>query len=130
MDIEILLRIKKKMNIDLNFDLNWNRNIKLSDFDNIEIHDDNLLNYKTKILDFEDYGLTGKIATEVGLLKGLNTLYFDENELTGKIPREIGQLINLNNLYLNENILSGKIPIEICKLITHFSLKNRTAKQV
>jgi hypothetical protein len=57
----------------MGFNSNWNRNIELSQWDSIEIHDNNS---KFKV-------------------KNLFLYYLD---LTGKIPIEIGQLVNLNFL--------------------------------
>jgi Leucine-rich repeat (LRR) protein len=109
---EILLEIKQKMG----FDLNWNRNIELSQWERIGIHDNNS-KFKVKYLDLNFLNLTGKIPTEIGQLVNLNDLFLDTNKLTGKIPTEIGQLVNLNELFLYNNKLTGKIPTEIGQLV-------------
>jgi Leucine-rich repeat (LRR) protein len=109
---EILLEIKQKMG----FNLNWNRNIELSQWNDIEIHD-NHSKFKVKSLYLSYLDLIGKIPTEIGQLVNLNYLYLDNNKLTGKIPTEIGQLVNLNYLYLDNNNLTGKIPTEIGQLV-------------
>ena len=63
---EILLEIKRKMNIQLN----WDRNLHLRDWENIEI----------------DENLEGKYK-----VTRINLCYL---ELTGEIPKEIRKLIN------------------------------------
>jgi hypothetical protein len=63
---EILLEIKQKMG----FNSNWNRNIELSQWNDVQIHDNNS---KFKV-------------------KNLNLSYLN---LIGKMPKEIGQLVNL-----------------------------------
>jgi Leucine-rich repeat (LRR) protein len=109
---EILLEIKQK----LGFNSNWNRNIELSQWRHINIHDNNS-KFKIKNLNLYYLNLTGKIPTEIGQLVNLNQLYLDNNQLTGKIPTEIGQLVNLDILKLNNNKLTGKIPTEIGQLV-------------
>ena len=108
---EILLEIKQKMGLNLN----WNRTIELSQWNRIEI-DDNNSKFKVKYLNLFNLNLTGKIPTEIGQLVNLNRLFLSLNKLTGKIPTEIGQLVNLNRLYLADNKLTGKIPTEIRQL--------------
>jgi len=66
---EILLEIKQK----LGFNSNWNRNIELSQWDYVEIHDNNS-KFKVKNLDLHINKLTGKIPTEIGQLVNLNFL--------------------------------------------------------
>jgi len=112
---EILLEIKQKMG----FNLNWNRNIELSQWDGIQIHDNNS-KFKVKHLYLNYLDLTGKIPTEIGQLGqlvNLNCVSLYRSKLTGKIPTEIGQLVNLNALYLDHNKLTGKIPTKIVKLV-------------
>ena len=93
---EILLEIKQKMG----FNLNWNRNIELSQWNNIEIHNNNL-KFKVKHIYLYDLNLTRKIPTEIGQLVNLNELYLDNNQLTGKIPTEIRQLVNFKYFKIN-----------------------------
>jgi Leucine-rich repeat (LRR) protein len=109
---EILLEIKQKMG----FNSNWNRNIELSQWNDIKIHDNNS-KFKVKKLILNDLDLTGKIPTEIGQLVNLNELYLDNNKLTENIPTEIGQLVNLKHLFLFNNKLTGKIPTEIGQLV-------------
>jgi Leucine-rich repeat (LRR) protein len=118
---EILLEIKQKMG----FDLNWNRNIELSEWNHIDIHDNNS-KFKVKNLYLYYLNLTVKIPTEIGQLVNLKYLSLSNNKLIGKIPTEIGQLDNLNKLYLNNNNLTGKIPTEIGQLVNlnYLSLSN------
>jgi hypothetical protein len=109
---EILLEIKQK----LGFNSNWNRNIELSQWNRIQIHDNNS-KFKVKNLILNYLNLIGKIPTEIGQLVNLNYLSLYVNQLTGKIPTEIGQLVNLNKLFLSNNQLTGKIPTEIGQLV-------------
>ena len=67
---EILLEIKEKMNIELN----WDRNLHLREWERIEI--DENLESKYKVTKINLYSL----------------------QLTGEIPKEIGKLINLQYL--------------------------------
>ncbi|KAI3933794.1 hypothetical protein MKW92_038036 [Papaver armeniacum] len=60
--------------------------------------------------------LTGKIPSEVGLLKKLNILFLFNNSLSGSIPLEIGNLLNLTYLDLSENHINGSIPWTIGNL--------------
>ena len=95
---EILLEIKRKMNIQLN----WSRNLHLRDWERIEI----------------DENLEGKYK-----ITRINLCYL---QLTGEIPKEIGKLMNLQGLYLYNNQLTGEIPKEIqqMKYYNHFKIKN------
>ncbi|GJX91737.1 somatic embryogenesis receptor kinase 4-like protein [Tanacetum coccineum] len=61
-------------------------------------------------------GLFGKLAPEIGDLKGLSGLYLHFNGLHGEIPKEIAELTHLTDLYLNVNNLSGEIPVEFEKM--------------
>lgn len=94
-----------------------------------------------KGLELSDFGLSGTLATEIGLLGNLEFIdlsynkiegtipteigeldqrltYFDvyDNELTGTIPTEIGDLDDLEELYLGKNDLTGTIPTELGRL--------------
>jgi hypothetical protein len=66
---EILLEIKQKMG----FNSNWNRNIELSQWERIGIHDNNS-KFKVKNLDLYYLDLTEKIPIEIGQLVNLNFL--------------------------------------------------------
>ena len=70
---EILLEIKRKMNIQLN----WDRNLHLREWEYIDI----------------DESLEGKYK-----VTKINLSYL---QLTGEIPKEIGKLTNLQYLFLN-----------------------------
>ena len=110
---EILLEIKRKMNIQLN----WDRNLHLRNWERIEIDESLEGKYKVIEIFLVSLGLTGEIPKEIGKLINLQWLYLNSNQLTGEIPKEIGKLINLKWLYLYDNKLTGEIPKEIGKLI-------------
>ena len=110
---EILLEIKRKMNIQLN----WDRNLHLRDWERIEIDENLEGKYKVTKINLYYLQLTGEIPKEIGKLINLKYLYLNNNQLTGEIPKEIGKLINLQRLYLYNNQLTGEIPKEIGKLI-------------
>ena len=58
-------------------------------------------------------GLTGRIPTELAMLKNLLHLGFVQNLLTGSIPSELGLLSQLDNLDLHNNQLTGSVPSEL-----------------
>ena len=93
-EVEILLEIKRKMNIKLN----WNRYIELSEWEYIEIDEQIDSKFKVTKLDLSDNQLTGEIPKEIGKLMNLQRLYLYENKLTGEISKEIGKLMNLEYL--------------------------------
>ncbi len=106
---EILLEMKRKMNIQLN----WDRNLHLRDWQRIEIDENLEGKYKVTELILFDLDLTGEIPKEIGKLTNLRYLSLNNNQLTGEIPKEIGKLINLQFLGLSKNQLTGEIPKEI-----------------
>ena len=110
---EILLEIKRKMNIQLN----WNRNLHLREWELIEIEENLESKYKVTKIYLEYLQLTGEIPKELGKLINLRFLSLNNNQLAGEIPKEIGKLTNLKWLYLHNNQLTGEIPKEIGKLI-------------
>ena len=112
-EVEILLEIKRKMNIRLN----WSRDIDLSEWQRIEISSDSGSKFKVTKLDLSWLQLTGEIPKEIGKLTNLQELSLYVNQLTGEIPKDIGKLINLQRLNLFNNQLTGEIPKEIGKLM-------------
>ncbi len=114
---EILLEIKRKKNIQLN----WNRNLHMRDWERIEI--DEILEGKYKVTEIYIcyLQLTGEIPKEIGKLINLEYLSLRDNQLTGEIPKEIGKLMNLKYLWLDGNQLTGEIPKEIGKLTKLYS---------
>jgi Leucine-rich repeat (LRR) protein len=59
------------------------------------------------------YGLRGTLPSELGFLKGLETLELEGNKLSGSIPYEIGYLTSMVTLSLDSNDLSHGIPSTI-----------------
>ena len=110
---EILMEIKSKINIQLN----WDRNLHLRDLERIEIDESLEGKYKVIQMSINNHQLTKEIPKEIGKLTNLLSLYLDNNQLTGEIPKEIGKLVNLKWLCLNNNQLRGVIPKEIEKLV-------------
>ena len=119
---EILLEIKRKMNIQLN----WSRNLHLRDWERIEIDENLEGKYKVTRINLCYLELTGEIPKEIGKLINLRYLHLFNNQLTGEIPKEIGKLTNLQFLYLHNNQLTGEIPKEIqeMKYYKYFKIKN------
>jgi Leucine-rich repeat (LRR) protein len=109
---EILFEIKRKMNIQLN----WDRNLHLRDWERVEIDENLEGKYKITKINLNYLQLTGEIPKEIVKLTNLQLLALSNNQLTGEIPKEIGKLVNLKLLYLNNNQLLGEIPKEIGKL--------------
>ena len=84
-EVEILLEIKKKMNIQLN----WRRDLDLSEWEHIVIDNESDSKFKVTSLNLFLMNLTGEIPIEIGKLTKLICLCLNNNQLTGEIPREI-----------------------------------------
>ena len=112
-EVEILLEIKRKMNINVN----WRRNLELSEWHRVEINNESNSKFKVITLNLNTSQLTGEIPKEIGKLINLEYLSLSNNQLRGEIPKEIGKLINLQYLFLYNNQLTGEIPKEIGKLM-------------
>jgi Leucine-rich repeat (LRR) protein len=117
---EILLEIKKKMQLNIN----WDRNISLNHWNRIVCYPNRIYPSKFSVfgLTLYNFGLTYNIPTEIGELVNLQNLDLANNNLICKIPTEIGKLVNLTVLELDDNKLIGKIPTGIGKLINLISL--------
>jgi len=63
-----------------------------------------------------NYGLTGTIPSEIGLLEELAFLRLHRTGLQGFIPTEVGLLTNLQEFWVYKSNLSGTIPTEIALL--------------
>ena len=110
---DILLEIKRKININLN----WSRKLNLTEWEYIDIDESLKGKYKVTKFYLNNNELTGEIPKEIGKLINLKELEIYNNQITGEIPKEIGKLINLTVLGLNNNQLTGEIPKEIGKLV-------------
>ena len=77
-EVETLMEIKRQWNLDNN----WSRDLHLSEWDDIEVHEDGEV--KKNLL----------LPKEIGNLRNLQK-YLSYNQLTGEIPKEIGNLRNL-----------------------------------
>jgi Leucine-rich repeat (LRR) protein len=126
---EILFEIKKKMQLNVN----WDRNISFDDWNNIRFGDyyHHYLNRyfpnlnpipSVRILELHNLQLTCNIPTEIGELVSLNRLELFNTNISAVIPTEIGKLVNLETLSLDNNKLIGKIPTEIGKLVNLLAL--------
>jgi Leucine-rich repeat (LRR) protein len=85
----------------------------------------NVLDEVTEIR-LADKGITGSIATEVGLLSSLLHLDISNNKVTGTIPEEIYDISGLKQIFLYHNKLEGTISTNIGNLrsITHYHVSN------
>ena len=93
-EVEILLEIKRNMNLEVN----WSKDVELSEWVRIKIDEQIDSKFKVTKLDLSWLNLTGEIPKEIGKLMNLEQLYLNNNQLTGKIPKEIGKLMNLEVL--------------------------------
>ena len=85
-EVEILLEIKRNMNLEDN----WSKDVKLSEWDHIEINEQIDSKFKVTKLVLSWLNLTGEIPKEIGKLMNLKYLSLRNNQLTGEIPKEIG----------------------------------------
>ena len=79
-EVEILLEIKRKMNIRLN----WSRDIDLSEWQGIEIGNDSGSKFNVTKLNLSWLQLTGEISKEIGKLTKLYLFKYDKNKLIEK----------------------------------------------
>ena len=66
-----------------------------------------------RALNLSAYGLEGKLAPELGELRGIVSLDMSYNSLSGQIPPELSNCSRLQTLFLNNNHFSGSIPPEL-----------------
>eukprot|EP01018_Ginkgo_biloba_P018396 Gb_38338 [translate_table: standard] len=73
---------------------------------------------KEMFLDLSGNQLSGRIPSEIGLLKVryLREVNFSRNQLRGNIPKSIGDVTSLESLDLSNNYLEGRIPHELIRL--------------
>jgi len=67
-------------------------------------------------LNLSSNNLVGPIISEIGELRGLETLILDENRITGIIPKEIEKLGKLEILRISNNQLQKMIPTHLLQL--------------
>jgi len=67
-------------------------------------------------LDLRSNDLSGSIPSEIGELRGLESLTLSDNRINGLIPQEIEKLEALETLNISHNALKEKIPIQIFNL--------------
>ena len=79
----------------MNIQLNWDRNLDLSDWDMVNIDSESDSKFKVIKLNIGCLALKGEIPKEIGKLINLKDLDLSYNQLTGEIPKEIGKLTNL-----------------------------------
>ena len=85
---ETLMEIKRQWNLDNN----WSRDLHLSEWDDIEVHEDSEEKFIVKKIDLSYNELIGEIPKEIGNLTNLLVLSLYNNELTGEIPKEVKEL--------------------------------------
>ena len=90
---EILLEMKRKMNLQLN----WDRNLELSEWQRVEIDSESDSKFKIIKLDISCLNLKGEIPKEIGKLINLRRLYLFNNQLSGEIPKEVQELTCIKN---------------------------------
>ena len=95
---EILLEIKRKKNIQLN----WDRNLHLRDWERIEIDENLEGKYKITEINLSYLQLTGEIPKEIGKLMNLQWLWLYNNQLTGEIPKEIQEMKYYKNFKIKK----------------------------
>ena len=79
-------------------------------------------------LNLPEWGLSGRIPSQLYQLDRIESVHLKLNELSGPIPPELGQLANLESLVLFANDLSGPIPPELGQLANLESLDLRSNK--
>ncbi len=87
-EVEILLEIKRKMNLQLN----WDRNLHLRNWERIEIDESLEGKYKVTEIKLDYLPLNEEIPKEIGKLFNLKILSLSLSKLTGEIPKEIQQM--------------------------------------
>jgi len=103
-EVELLLEIKRKMNLQLN----WSRDLDLSEWERMEIDNNNSSKFKVTNLDLSSLDLIEEIPKEIGKLINLKWLNLYDDQLTGEIPKKMGKLTVLYYMHLNGNRLTGK----------------------
>ena len=111
-EVEILMELKRYWNLNNN----WSRDIHLSEWNGIEVHEGSDEKFIVKELNLYNNQLEEVLPKEIGNLINLQRLLLSNNQLEGVLPKEIGNLINLQRLYLGFNKLEGVLPKEIQEL--------------
>ena len=87
-EVETLMELKRYWNLDNN----WSRDIHLSEWERIEVHEGSEEKFIVKKLDLSNNQLKGVLPKEIGNLTNLQRLYLSNNNLEGEIPKEIQEL--------------------------------------
>ena len=87
-EVETLMELKRYWNLDNN----WSRDIHLSEWEGIEVHEGSGEKFIVKKLDLSNNQLKGVLPKEIGNLTNLQWLYLNENQLEKEIPKEIQEL--------------------------------------
>jgi hypothetical protein len=70
-------------------------------------------NSMVESMQLEEWNLSGSLASEIGLLTGLNTIFLSNNEIKGELPTTLGLLTALHRLDLRRNKIEGVLPTEL-----------------
>ena len=77
---------------------------------------------QTKIIAFEDYGLSGTLPSELGKLTKLTDIGLHANRISGTLPKELSHIDGFEYLDIDDNKISGTIPADYMGLDELISL--------
>ena len=110
-DCAILLEVKDILGGDVV--LNWHRATPVDLWHGVTVEGPEK---RVTKLALDEWGLNGRIPSELGRLDHLAWLMLRRNRLAGAVPPELGDLERLEILNLSFNRLTGAIPPELAKL--------------
>jgi len=67
-------------------------------------------------IQLSDFGLSGTIPPDLGMLEHLTTLDLSDNEITGPLPSDLRFAAELQTLDITGNQIRGPVPPLLCKL--------------